>query len=102
MSNLNYFNFSNQKADPLMDGHCVFVMKRYYRVADPKKKLLQKVYDCLNSWGFIDPFLTIPTNHPAVMGIFKVIPKTRIMTPNKSLRHSTSCQGSSSGDYLFG
>ena len=83
-------------------------MKQYYRVADKKKKLqtkitkIQKVYDCLNSWGFVDPFLTIPTNHPAVMGIYKITPKARRMIPNRSSRDSSSCHGSSSGDYVYG
>ena len=77
-------------------------MKQYHRVFDKKKKLLQKVYDCLNSWGFVDPFLTIRTNHPAVMGIYKITPKARRMIPNRTSRDSSSCHGSSSGDYVYG
>ena len=81
----------------MRDGHCVFVMKRHYRVIKKKiiknskargKKIikktrtLQNVYHCLNSLGFIDPFLTIPVNHSAVMGIYKITPKARRMIPN--------------------
>ena len=62
----------------------MFVTKRYYRVVDKKKKVLQKVYDCLNSKEFDDPFLVIPTKHPALMGLFKIIPKSRIMTSTKN------------------
>ena len=77
-------------------------MKQYYRVANKEKKILQKVYDCLNSWGMKDPFVTIPANHPAIMAIYKVTPTIRRMKKSDDGRRSSGCQGSSSEDYVFG
>ena len=78
-------------------------MKQYYRVANREKKLLEKVYDCMNSWGFRDPFITISAKHPAIMAIFKITPTiTRMTRTDPDRRASAGAQGSSSEDYIFG
>ena len=88
---------------PMLDGHCVYVMKQYYRLKEGEGKVVEKVYDCMNSWGFKDPFITIRTNHPAVMAIYKITPTIKRMTNNPETgRRSSGSQGSSSADYVFG
>ena len=78
-------------------------MKQYYRVVNKEKKLLEKSYDCMNSWGFKDPFITISTKHPALMAIYKVTPTIkRMLYKPDSGRRSSGAQGSSSEDFLFG
>ena len=87
----------------MLDGHCVYVMKQYYRLKEGDGKVVEKVYDCMNSWGFKDPFITIRTNHPAVMAIYKITPTIKRMTNNPDTgRRSSGSQGSSSADYVFG
>ena len=86
-----------------MDGHCVFVMKRYLRIANRQKNQAEEVYDCMNSWGFIDPFVTMSVKHPAIMAVYKITPKATIITrSNTDQRASVGAQGSSSEDYVFG
>ena len=78
-------------------------MKQYYRMLNKEKRTLGKVYDCMNSWGFLEPFITLPTKHPAIMGIYKITPtvKTMQFQPTSGRRSSTS-HGGSSEDFLFG
>ena len=85
------------------DGHCVFVMKQNFRLVDKVKRSLERVYDCMNSWGFKEPFITISTKHPAIMAIYKVTPIVKRMhyQPNVGGR-SSGAQGGSGEDYLFG
>ena len=78
-------------------------MKRSYRLANREKKQLEQVYDCMNSWGFNDPFVTMSVKSPAIMAIYKITPKVTIMTRlNADKRASAGAQGSSSEDYVFG
>ena len=81
----------------------MFVTKQYHRVMNAQKKILQRVYDCLNSWGFKDPIITIPTKHPAIMGIYKITPVTKrlVNSPDRQ-RRSSGAQGSISEDFLYG
>ena len=82
----------------------MFVQRQYHKVVDRQKKILQRVYECVNSWGFKDPFVTIPTKHPAILGIYKITPVTKrlVYDPNIRPRRPSSAQGSISEEYLFG
>ena len=87
----------------MYDGHCVFVMKQYYRVANREKKVLERVYDCMNSRGFKDPFITMSAKLPAIMAVYKITPIiTRMTITDTDRLASAGAQGSSSEDYLFG
>ena len=38
------------------------------------------IYDCMNSWGFDQPFISIEINSPAIKAIFKVVTEETLLS----------------------
>ena len=38
------------------------------------------LYDCLNSWGFEEPVVSIAINSPAIKAVFKVVAQETLLT----------------------
>ena len=57
----------------------------------------KKVYEALNSWGFEEPFVLIPVDSPAIIGIYKINIVEKLLqytseSPNDT-SHGSGCQG---------
>ena len=74
-------------------------MKQYYTAVNSKSKP-QKVYDCMNSWGFNEPVITMKYNDESIMGIYKVIPKVKLINKNTDVPRTGELGGS--GDVVYG
>ena len=59
------------------DGHCVYVRKRYISMEGKRKH--KKVYECLNSWGFIQSTVYIEINSPAILKIWEINMEERLL-----------------------
>ena len=75
-------------------------MKQYYTATSSKSKL-EKVFDCMNSWGFNEPVITMKYNDQSIMGIYKVTPKVKLL--NKSTNTTrTNGELGGSADVVYG
>ena len=56
-------------------------MKQYHRLKNGKrgKGTPERVFDCMNSWGFKQPIITIEAKHDAILGIYKITPTVTIL-----------------------
>ena len=77
----------------------MYIGKRYKSMSG--KTVNRAVYDCMNSWSFVQPFVSIEINSPAIKRIFSVIVDETPLTsgcvvtnknPNKN--HGSGCTGS--------
>ena len=64
---------------------------------------LEKVYDCMNSWGLKQPFVTIPSKDPAILRIYRVTSMPILIHPRpRGEAMSEGAQGGSCDDIVFG
>ena len=55
------------------DYHCVYVQRRYRRIPTNRKGQNDvPVYQCINSWGFFDPFPIIQIDSKAIVRMWLV------------------------------
>ena len=57
---------------PVHDGHSVYIRKRYICTDRSCPHFEKRVYESVNSLGFTEPFIYMPTDDKAIIAIYRV------------------------------